>query len=304
MTKVDIGVATAPNQTPAWWNTVMTRIIEADRRDGITIGSIRTVSTAVTDHSKNQTVAHNDVKEVIQSLPANPEEKDRNTKTDSNRVLVAKGFLSGDADWLWFLDDDTIPPEHALYRLLRAQREMIAGVYFLAQHPHNPIFYTRLEDGLYQAYQNYPYGAVIPVDSVGMGCTLIHRTVFERIQDGHIVMERPTGSLVAIPKDSFVGEVKDAKKGTKTFVKNGVLHMPLKRVDWTQETRPYPFYAFEYGRTEDHHFCELANNVGIQPYVDTSIECDHIKYRAVTRKHNKLASAAIDAEKRKRNGSG
>lgn len=289
-TKIDIGVACAPNQTPKWWSRVMLCQLVADRHPDMEIGSIRTVSTAVADHSKNKTVTH--------SEPASEEEPRRNDLTDSNRVRATSGFLEGDAEWLWFIDDDTVPPVDALERLMKAKRDFVAGVYFLGGFPHNPIMYNRMENGLYAAFYNYVPGALFQVDSVGMGCTLIHRSVFEKIQAGHTVLERPNGSLMPVPNSI----IRDGEWGLQTgdvdegmYVKNGILHMPLRQVD-EHDRRPWPFYALEYGRTEDHHFCELAANVGIRPWVDTNIQCEHIKPHPITREHNKMALAKMQAQ--------
>ena len=36
-----------------------------------------------------------------------------------------------------------------------------------------------------------------------------------------------------------------------------------------------PFFALEYGRTEDFHFCELTKASGVQMWAHTGVECPH-----------------------------
>jgi len=286
MAKVDIGVACAPHQTKNWWSPVMAMLLGEQEYGNAEIGKIHATSSASPDHNKNH---------VVSSSPWNAEEKRRGDLTDANRGAVAGTFLDGDADYLFFMDDDTVPPKGVISHLIGLGRELVGGVYFNTKPPYNPIAYYRREDGLYSAVYDYVHGSLLPVDSMGMGCTLIHRSVFERIQSGHTLFQRPNGSILVVKNEGVVtvgAREWDMGRGGSLVLTDGerfVFGQDVRRLPNEDDNRAWPFFAMEYGRTEDHHFCELAQSVGIQPYLDTAVTCAHWKYRATGRKEYRKA---------------
>lgn len=268
-TKVDIAVACSPHQTPDWWSPLMSIMLHTDRLTDLEIGAIRTVSSALPDQNKINTIGAM---------------KRRLSLTDYNRSeIINKGFLEGGAEWIFWVDDDTVPPVNVIEHLVSLGLPFVAGLYFLPSKPYNPIAYKRMEElGLYYPIYGYPRGALIQVDSVGMGCTLIHRSVYEKIKEEHIVFERHNGALFPVHQSQVNKPlVTKHNKRKAPYVRAGVYHEQVMPQDEGDE-RNFPFYLLEHGRTEDHHLCELAANVGIKPYLDTTVECAHYKHRAVT----------------------
>lgn len=292
---VDIAVACSGFQTHSWWSKVMAHLLLENQRKHVRIGKIFAISSAVPDSAKSKGVG-------AAAVFASPEEKGRNEKTDANRVAAVGATVQGNAlintfwdsnaDAICFLDDDTVPPQGFLSHLVNLKRSFVAGLYFLAQEPYNPVAFIKRDDGLYHAFYNYPLGALTQVDSVGMGCTLIYRHVFQDIMDHHRVYMRPNGSIFPVHKDKIKNE--RPPKHQKDYVKDGFYHMPLQELE-EDDNRAWPFYVMEYGRTEDHYFCELADNVGHKPWLDTNLICDHIKPRAFGR-----AEYLIELNKRER----
>lgn len=287
---VEVAIACSGVQVHNWWGPVMSNLLAEKDNPEIKILRVSHSSSALPDNAKNLEVGG----EVV-------DQKGRLERTDANRSKLSEGFLQGgpdgQAEWLMWIDDDTVPPRGFLSHLLSLRRDFVGGIYFLGGEPYNPVAYIRNDDGLYKAFYNYPHGALVPVDSIGMGCTLIHRSVYERIMEGHELFQRPTGSLLAVPKDS-IHTYSDSDTEWGLFEGGSqVIHIegdigeynayslvtPLIRPA-EDDNRPWPFYAMEYNRTEDHHFCELARNVGIRPYLDTSVVCEHWKLGAISRK--------------------
>lgn len=284
--KVMIGVPCSGFQTSAWWLPLLNSVQQETADGNIVIHSIVGMHSALPDFNKNQLLSRQAFKYLW-----NPEEKKRAELTDANRSTVAKRFLDSDADWVFFMDDDTSHKPGTITKLVNLGKSFVAGLYFLPKFPNNPIAYLKDEkgSGMYHAYYGYARGALQQVDAVGFGCTLVHRSVFEKIIDEHIVFQRQDGSVVPIHKS----KVKNRKfpKGDfnfkEAYVKDGYYHQPLielPHIEPELDMRAWPFFGLEYGRTEDLFFCELCANVGIKPWLDTTVLCNHWKTTPTTEK--------------------
>lgn len=107
--------------------------------------------------------------------------------------LVARFMETTDAQWLLMVDSDEIIPLEAFDKLVATahdtDRPIVAGLYFGAwpgeYYPTAvPLIFNRVEGtSTFRSILDYPENEVIPVDSAGTGCLLIHRSVFQKFQD-------------------------------------------------------------------------------------------------------------------------
>lgn len=122
-----------------------------------------------------------------------------------NRNLVVRRFLNeSSSDWLWFLDYDIIFAPETLAWLLKAadpvSHPIVSGLYF-----------GRFKEGIRSMWMHeragneftpveFFRGDLEPLTFTGMGCALIHRSVFEKLDNDdpwpwfdHDLMVTPDG---------------------------------------------------------------------------------------------------------------
>jgi hypothetical protein len=194
--------------------------------------------------------------------------------TDHNRNLIVNEFLQTEAEWLFWIDADTIVPIGAIDRLIATGKTMVSGLYYGKNPPHPPIAYYAYNNGYrpIDKQGRWEKGEILPVDACGMGCMLTHRSVFEDIKNSHIVMQELGGGIIAVHKD-------DIKYTNEEPLEDGVVNGQRRKrlVEPTLENLRFPFFALEHGRTEDMWFFELAARAGHKAYLDTSVECEHLR---------------------------
>lgn len=196
---------------------------------------------------------------------------------DHNRNLIAQDFLKSDAEWLFWIDSDTLVPIGALDRMLAHGRTLVSGMYYGKNEPHNPIAYT-VYNGAFRPIDQelrWEVGEIIEVDAVGMGCMLTHRSVFEDIRKEHEVYQVPGGGITVVHKDDLKGVLPDGVHETDGQVIDGQLRLRLRTP--TLANLRFPYFMVEHIRTEDMFFFDLARKVGHKPVLDTSVECSHLR---------------------------
>lgn len=214
--------------------------------------------------------------------------------TDFNRNEIVHKFLKTDATHLWFIDDDTVPTTDAVTRLLQLDTDVANGVYYQRTGTHHPVAYGRDASGLYQHLSNFVRGEIFEPESVGMGNTLIKRTVFDTIMDQYSVYRHTIKrTLYPVHKDDVTSQPYENVTVPKYIherapmviqgpADRGYLVWPVEGpVDFSVEANKdvkWPFFGMEAGRTEDHWFNEMVLRCGLKVLVDTWNEAEHIGY--------------------------
>lgn len=196
--------------------------------------------------------------------------------TDHNRNIIADEFLKSKADWLFWIDADTVIPVGGIERLLKTGKKMVSGLYYGKHPPHTPIAYY-IYNNAYRSIDkdnHWERGEILEVDSCGFGAMLTHRSIFEDIKANFIPKMETGGGIILVHKDDIV---EGADSGMYDKVVGNVLNKKL--IDPTIDVR-FPFFALEHGRTEDIWFSEKATRCGYKIYLDTSVECGHLYPRA------------------------
>lgn len=174
---------------------------------------------------------------------------------DLARELTVEDALQHSPEWLLFLDSDVIPPEDVFYRLQRHEQPVVSGLYFVdGDYPHpaawvldendSPSTVDVDENGrLVVDHEGEPLvlepdvNGLVTVDAIGLGCVLVHRSVFEELEKPWF---RWTRGYEEHPWD-------------------------------LRHEREKP------GISEDFYFCHKLAEAGYDVHLDTSVQCAHEK---------------------------
>lgn len=145
------------------------------------------------------------------------------------RCVLAEKALEIGAKYLWFVDDDTIPPPNTLQRLIyvldnHPDIKAVGGVYVTKAPVPQPVVFRGMGLG---SYWHWKAGDVFEVTGIGAGCLLIRTDIFNEIPKPWFEWENFLSYDSAVPSSlisediSFCNKVR--KAGYKVFAHGGVL---------------------------------------------------------------------------------
>lgn len=206
------------------------------------------------------------------------------------RNKLASRFLDSKFEWMLTIDDDMVlpcgnaewfnqytgmnlKPEFAgmntLDRLLSHGKTLIGATYFGRRPGGPPVFAEGVQRGPAMLKAG-PKDEIIPCKWVGTGCLLVHRTVFEAVEQkfSHLsrAANRGTGQWFTSSEHDLHQSIDQALNQedlpkAKEILKQGIhrarIHSGL-------------------GMGEDVQFCVRATQSGHQPHVDLGLWCGHI----------------------------
>lgn len=134
----------------------------------------------------------------------------------NNRNGLARMFLKSKYEWMWSLDSDISFEPQVLYHLLDSadpdKRPIVSGLYFTyigEETSLRPCWFMRNPEGDYHVIREYD-GGLQKIDGIGMGCALIHRSVYEKMLDtyeepapwfAHDIITMTTGKKIELGED-------------------------------------------------------------------------------------------------------
>lgn len=168
---------------------------------------------------------------------------------EARTSAVQKARESG-ADWIFFIDYDTLLPPYAFKQLMyratatHTQFDVFSGVYCVKEHPSIPIIYRRWGEG---PCWDWTIGDVLEdVVGVPMGCCLLRLAAFDRLEN---TPEKPWFKTVDLTNGNPLDPSMDNLQMAGAI-------------------------------TEDLWFSKRAvEEAGMRMLVDTAIQCGHISHQ-------------------------
>ena len=184
------------------------------------------------------------------------------------RNVAVENFIRGNYEWLFFIDHDVVMPSNTFVRwneyMLKGDIPIFGGLYFTKSLPSEPLIYRGIGTSHFRGWK---MGEKVWVDSMGMGCNMIHRSILEVVYK-----QSPEYSLgnVVVHKvfETPANQVYDAEKGTWsttggtediTFYHRLINDGILKKAGWPKyQNMKYPYMC------DTEIFCRHVDWNGVQ----------------------------------------
>lgn len=96
------------------------------------------------------------------------------------RTEIVQKVLQKDYEWLLWLDSDMHFPDHTFNTLSSHFKDVVAATYSTRRKPQRSVAFKDLE----KVDERVAKGTGLqPVDAVGMGCMLVHRSVYNKVEE-------------------------------------------------------------------------------------------------------------------------
>ena len=130
--------------------------------------------------------------------------------------------------YLLFIDDDVFLPDDAITRMLKADKEIVTGIYWTKTENTSPVIFKEMGAG---PMYNFPVDQLIEVGGSGAGCLLIDMDIFDKFDEAGLpyfvenwIHTAPDGNRVRCP----IGEdhyffIKAKELGYKAWCDTGIL---------------------------------------------------------------------------------
>lgn len=220
-----------------------------------------------------------------------------------SRNSIADQFLSSDGEWLLTIDDDIIVPVgnprwfqaftgfkfaekflawNALDRLMSHGKTLVGALYMGRHEGAKAVYNEASANPQEDAYAKMgPYDLIKPTRWVGTGFMLIHRTVFESIEQRFPRLARGPnkkgGNWFTSTEASLldrVSRIRDAARGQKLTGE-----VAYKMLEGLESALSESAFENPLGSGEDVSFCLRAQASGHIPYVDMGLRVGHLGHK-------------------------
>jgi GT2 family glycosyltransferase len=163
---------------------------------------------------------------------------------DANRNGMVKNFLQDESnEWLLMVDNDVVPPKDIL-RMVDYGEDVVSGTVTIKKDgvPH-PVIVKQREDGQYRRIGLSEFDeevddetGLIPVDGVGTGCLLVHRSVLEDMEPPWFRFVYNEDGTLKLGEDFYFAE-QLRQNDVDMFVSSEHLCSHFRKVDLTEFTQ-------------------------------------------------------------------